>query len=213
MPIQKAEAECKPNIAYGPNYDQILVTIKNDSNIDFNGSYEDPYCFYQFVIQPLDKNYKKYMAFYDSKQFIDSVEKYFKSKYSCDWLIMSRETKASKIHINVLMMSTITYIDLIQPLPYTKAVNNKWGVWGKKVSRYLADRDRLLSYIFKEAQYRHFHKYLDFIITIKCVKPVYCVGDGREMNFPSVTASVHLDDEDEPIDLNTLPQILRRSIF
>lgn len=116
-------------------------------------TYEHPYKWYYVVFKPYNSSYEKDPDWYKVKG-LGSCRRSFKTPKA---IIMTREIVASKVHINVLVCTSSDVI-----LRHEKDYNNKYKL---HVSLLLtqADRQNVLTYLWKEALNREFVRYLDYI--------------------------------------------------
>lgn len=112
---------------------------------------------YFVVFNPFNKTYGKDPDWYKFKG-IDKCRRRFKNY---EFMILTREIDAAKVHINLLICSK-------QDLrPYDKSVYcNKYKLCVQRCDT-LGDRLSVLVYMQKEAQKRTFKQYLDYIIVEK----------------------------------------------
>lgn len=117
-------------------------------------SYEHPYYWYFLVWKPFDKTYNAHFDWYQFKG-LEACRKMIKD-YSV--LLLTRETLATKTHVNALVCTK-------SPLEHGKSTH-KYKLHVKKLDT-LHDRQRVLDYISKEGSLREYKLYLDYIMVDK----------------------------------------------
>jgi hypothetical protein len=124
--------------------------VKSNVSHIIERSYELPEKWYFITFKPFNKNYEKNIELYTTKCLDHCRKKLGKvSAY-----IMTREIKATKIHVNILCVTDRPLVKLLH---------------GKKTYRYYiycqeasSKRDSL-EYIIKESKERYFYKYVDYV--------------------------------------------------
>lgn len=136
-------------------YTDLIARIASISPL-WHRSYELPCTAYYLVINPYEEVYKKEINFFQSKRFLDSVQKYIKGKFDPIYYVITREINATRIHINVYMVC---------PRPITLkvgSVNHRYGLWFRVIDTFHETRSDILKYMFKENKTRPFEQYLDY---------------------------------------------------
>lgn len=149
------------NIIAGANAEASVTTSKSLTAIqlkslfqyDLERTHEHPYYWYYLVFSPMNKPYEADPEWFEFKG-LDKV----RSKYS-NYLayIATRETKATKTHINLLIL---TQQDLLKQ--NGKKCFHKYHIHAQKLGLSPNNRDAVLSYMTKEFQTKYAVKYLDY---------------------------------------------------
>lgn len=115
-------------------------------------TYEIPKWYY-IVFAPFNEAYRKDTSWYASKGLDKCRQKFnHPSAY-----ILSRETQATKIHINALVATTEN-LNRYHEKNYT----SKYKMHVQELKS-LADRLKVFEYMMKERHVREFHKYMDYL--------------------------------------------------
>lgn len=160
--FQVKQSEAKPEddaLTYIDNPELEQLIARNEliyqSRTFLQRSYENVKCFFM-VFKPYDSTYASELAWYKYKA-IDAVRKNI-SQYSKEYML-TRETLASKVHINVLCYSSD---DLVKRYNNKNRLNKFW-VFAKCIAS-PTEREFISKYITKESKERPFHKFRDWII-------------------------------------------------
>lgn len=113
-------------------------------------TYERPHKWYFLTFTPFNSTYTKNLDFYTNKCLDHCRKKLGK----VEAYIITREIKATKIHINVLC---VTKRDLSKELH--KAKTNRYFIYCEECR----DRNHCLDYILKESKTRYFKQYVDYV--------------------------------------------------
>lgn len=114
-------------------------------------TYEQPFKWYFLTFKPFNKGYESDPAFY-AKKGIDHCRKKI-GKVTA--YLITREIKATKIHINALVCSDRDLSKLHEQK------TNKYFIYCEQVK----NRFQVFDYIFKESRERYFNKFIDFVVT------------------------------------------------
>lgn len=115
-------------------------------------TYEEPLKWYFVVYKPYNRAYEKQPDWFQARG-IDRVRKSLQSPA----YILTRELLAEKTHINALFVSEF-------PPKHESDLCNKYKLHVSELKD-IGDRQRVLSYITKEAKDRPYVKYQDYIIS------------------------------------------------
>lgn len=149
-----------------------------------NRTYEKPYKWYYIVFNPLDRAYNKDLSYFEKNGLRDVMKK-LKSLKCYDVNIVTEERKnCQKIHFNAL---TVTKTNLMKQ--HLKKYKNKFNMYVQEV-KYL-DRERVLTYITKEADMRPYDEGFEYL-HYRNDKPKTILNntvpcDGRDPKIPEGT--------------------------
>ncbi len=113
-------------------------------------SYERPYHWYYLTFKPFNKNYERDMDFYKTKGLDHCRKKVGKVKA----YIMTKEIKAAKVHINMIVVT-----DRPLSAELHEKQTNKYFIYCQKC----INRFDTFEYIIKESKSRYFKKYEDYV--------------------------------------------------
>lgn len=167
-------------------------------------SYEAPLQAYYIVFSPYKATYNQNLDYYETKKFVDGVEKYIKSKYNPQIYVITRETIASLIHINVYMITK----KLCDNSTLKKgSVNHKFGISIYEKDLTISTRYEILKYIFKEAKERQFLRFIDWVH-----KDFLSASSTKCEAVAHLHPVTQLEEEEEKIDNSDL-LLLRSRMF
>lgn len=139
--IDKGEPEIKiPKYCLFHNFQTLLKQCR----VLTDRTYELPYRWYFITFAPFNKNYERDIEWYKTKGFDHCRKKVGKMEQ----YIMTRETNASKVHINIVCV-----VDRELRLTNT----NRYSVYCEPC----IDRRKAVEYILKESKKRYFENYID----------------------------------------------------
>lgn len=130
--------------------------IAHDYRYIIERTYEAPLKWYFLTFKPFDKGYAKDTAWYQKKGIDHCRDKIGKAGKAHAYYL-TRETKATKTHINALVLSESDLSKLHEKK------TNKYFIYCEAVN----DRFKVFDYIFKESRERYFNQYIDFAIYSK----------------------------------------------
>lgn len=145
------EQNARPTFCHFHNYHSICY----DYYYIVNRTYEEPFRWYFLTFKPFDKPYEKDPVFYHKK----GLEHCRKKVGKTEAYFYTREIKASKVHINALVLSSSDLSILHEKQ------TNKYFIYSVQIPN--MDRFKVFDYIFKESRERYFNKYIDFAIYSK----------------------------------------------
>lgn len=142
--------QVKNSIVYQPWFDYFTMNKQQNNRLYF------------YVFQPYKKTYDSNKSYYQSKKFIDDVQKYIyrkcRNEQKVFWYMVTREVNASQIHVNLLVYAS-DHIDFST----TVGKQNLFAAWRQEYFKPDAVQIlRFQKYIFKELTERSFDRYLDF---------------------------------------------------
>lgn len=116
-------------------------------------SYERPIQWYYIVFKPYNAPYGRDPDFFKVKG-LDKCRKILRAPQA---YILTRETDAEKVHVNMLVATSQDLLSL-----HDQSYCSKYKLSVQSL-RTLGDRRRVLTYLLKESKTRTFIKYLDYI--------------------------------------------------
>ncbi len=139
-----------------PNYNLMSNYFQTIRDVEWitRRSYENPFKWYFLTFKPFNSTYDIHLDFYENRCLDHCRKKLGK----VEAYIMTRETKATKTHVNILCVTT-------RPL--------EQELMNKKTNRYYIYckesicRHDCLRYIFKESKSRNFKEYTDYVFHCK----------------------------------------------
>lgn len=138
-----------------PNYEEVYDEVHDACHV--GRTFEGTAFHYLIVFSPYREKYEKNKNYFESKRFIDSIIKFISRYEDAEYAVVTREIHATMIHGNC---------QIITRTPITKLKGSYNGKFGFHVETHvdasLADRERTLAYILKEARDRNFKYYLDY---------------------------------------------------
>ncbi len=139
-----------------PNYNIMSNYFSTIRAIEYitRRSYEKPFKWYFLTFKPFNSTYHDNYGWYQNKCLDHCRKKLGK----VEAYIMSRETEATKTHVNILC---VTSRDLEQELMDKKT--NRYYIYCKES----ICRHDCLRYIFKESKSRNFKQYKDYVFHSK----------------------------------------------
>ncbi len=120
------------------------------------GTFEPPYRWYYLVFSPMNLPYQNDKGWFLFKG-LDKVRDKFRLEKT---YIITRETSASKVHINLLICSNRNLLTYNGSKCF-----HKFHIHAQQLGLGYNDRECVLSYITKEFKHRPAIKYLDYIIS------------------------------------------------
>lgn len=120
-----------------------------------NRTYEKPSETYYIVAQPFKNKRHK------TEDAIKSLEKSIRNRISYDRILITRETKATAIHYNIVLTTNDNIMKF-----HNKSFNRHFGFSVQKIHT-KKDLDRVLNYTLKESKTRFFKKTKDYYIYTK----------------------------------------------
>lgn len=139
----------RPYFCLFHNYHNIV----HDYRYIIERTHEAPLKWYFLTFKPFDKGYAAETAWYQKS----GIEHCRKKIGKADAYYLTRETKATKTHINALVLSSSDLSKLHEKK------TNKYFIYCEAVN----DRFKVFDYIFKESRERYFNQYIDFAIYSK----------------------------------------------
>lgn len=134
------------------HYYHNLTHLTVPETFKYNRSYEG--CSnYLIVFAPITNHI-------DSKQDIKKIEKYLRSKYHYQRILLTREILESRIHYNVLLTTKSN------PILTNNTIVQKFHLNVQHVPN-ITHLPTIIQYMFKESKHRPFHPNIDYFLYTK----------------------------------------------
>lgn len=135
-----------PNYCLFHNYN----SVKKAMGHIIQRTYERPNEWYFLTFKPFNKNYERDLDWYTTKGLDHCRKRVGKVKA----YIMTREIKATKVHINMIVVTDRPLSDEL----HEKQTNRYFIYCQKCINRF-----DTFEYIIKESKSRYFNKYVDYV--------------------------------------------------
>lgn len=149
-PLYNSEFPKPPNYCLFHNYNSTHAKLVHVTN----RTYESPYKWYFLTFKPFNSTYDSHHEFYQ-KKCLDHCRK---KMGLVEAYIITRETGATKTHVNILCVTTR---DLAEELHNKKT--NRYYIYCQTA----INRHDCLAYMLKEAKERRFNHYEDYVFYCK----------------------------------------------